>query len=196
MFSADIRVEDLATPKLRALLDSVAPAQRRVLLGRLGKELEVQLKAHFAQRDKEPNKAGFPRSHFWNREVRQKTALRSFSADQATVGIASRPFRQRLRGGTIRPGPGKRFLAIPMRAEAYGVNPSARTIPDIFVVRSKILGKAWLAREEGGALRFYWRLVPSVHQEKDPRALPPIEDLRAALERRGESEIRRVIEQG
>jgi hypothetical protein len=67
---------DLATPKLRAMLAALAPAQRRAMLARLGKELEVRLKRHFLARDQEGNARGWPRSHWWAREVRDKTALR------------------------------------------------------------------------------------------------------------------------
>lgn len=187
---------DLATPKLRSILQQLQPPQRKELLRRLGQELEVRLKKHFAQREQDsPNKQGFPRSHFWNRVVRDATALRDVSDNRATVGIASREFAHKITGGTIKPGPGRRFLALPMRAEAYGVLPRDNTIPGLFPIRSKILGKAWLATREGGALRFYFRLVPSVHQAADPRALPPIAELQRALEATADKEVQRIIEQ-
>lgn len=191
----NLAYQDLATPKLRGILAQLAPAQRRSLLLRLGKELEVQLKAHFFRREQEGNKRGWPRSHFWAREVRAKTALREVTADKAVVGIASAQFRFKLTGGTIRPGPGRRALALPLRPEVYGVLPRANTIPGLFVLRSKGLGKAWLAAREGGALRFYWRLLPSVHQAPDPRALPPVAELQSALEARADAEVARIVEQ-
>ena len=130
-----VTITDLATPKLKAILAALQPAQRQAMLQRLGEELERQLKAHFLQREANtPNKQGFPRSHFWAK-VSDKTALREVTANRAVVGIASAPFRQKLRGGTIRPGPGKRLLAIPTRAAAYGTRPSANTIPGIFLMR-------------------------------------------------------------
>jgi hypothetical protein len=187
--------QDLATPKLKAILAQLAPPQRRALLGRLGKELERQIKAHFVRRDQEGNRSGFPRTHFWAREGAAKTALRAYTADSATVGIASPAIAHKLTGGTIRPGPGRRFLALPVRPAAAGVLPRAGTIPGLFVVRSRILGQAWLATREGGALRFYWRLVPSVHQDADPATLPPVAQLQAALEARAEQEIARILQQ-
>jgi hypothetical protein len=195
MISAEYR--DLATPRLKQILADLSPAQRRLMLGRLGKALEGQLKAHFRAREQEGNKRGWPSRHFWAREGADKTALRSVTADQAVVGIDSVKFAHKVTGGTIVPGPGKRFLAIPMRPEAAaeGVRPSGDTFPGLFVVRSKILGKAWLATREGGALRFYWRLVPSVHQDPDPRALPPAAQLRSALEKRAELEVNRIVQQ-
>lgn len=189
----NLEYRDLATPRVKQILRGLEPAQRKSMLTRLGKELEVQLKKHFAARDQEGNKQGFPRQHWWAREVRAKTAFRGATADQATVGIDSRQFAHKITGGTIRPGPGRRFLALPMRAEAYGVLPRAGTIAGIFPIRSKLFGKAYLAANEGGALRFYWRLVPSVHQNADSRALPPAAELRRVLEQRAEREIQRIV---
>lgn len=186
---------DLATPRLQALLGGLAPEQRRPMMARLGKALEAELKTHFLGREQEGNKQGWPRTHWWAREVRAKTALRTWTGEEAVVGVASRQFAFRVRGGTIRPGPGKRFLALPLRAEAYGVLPRSGIIAGLFPIRSKITGKAWLAVKEGGALRFYYRLVPSVTQRADARALPPIAQLRAALEERAQREVARIVAQ-
>ncbi len=187
-----VTVVDLATPRIREILEALAPAQRRSMLARLGKELERQLKAHFLQRDQNtPNKQGWPRSHFWAREVRDKTALREVTSERAVVGIDSAPFRFKVRGGTIRPGPGRRLLAIPKRPEVYGVLPRAHTIPGIFF---KICGgRMYLAARDGQALRIYWRLVPYVIQPADQDALPRTELLQAALEKRAEDELVRIF---
>jgi len=192
MLTARIITQDLASPKLRAMLAELAPAARQAMLNRLGKALENQLKAHFVMRDAEGNKQGFPSQHFWSREVRDKTALREVTPDRATVGIDSAPFRQKVFGGVIRPGPGKKFLALPTRAEAYGVLPRANTIPGLFAVRVKSTGKAYLATRDGKALRVYWRLVTSVNQAPDPKALPPRAQLQAALDAIAEREIVRI----
>lgn len=189
--------QDLATPKLRAILGQLSPTQRRALLGRLGKELERQLKAHFTKRDREGNDKGWPRQHFWAREVRAKTALRDYDANKASVGIDSPALRFKINGGTIKPGPGRRYLALPMREEAYGVLPRSGTIPGLVFVREKS-GKAYLGTPDPSDrrfMRFYWRLVPSVHQDADPRALPPVADLQAALEKRADQEFQRIIAQ-
>jgi hypothetical protein len=192
--SLSILIKDLATPRVKEILRLLTPAQRRAMLARLGKGLAVDLKAHFAQRETDsPNKQNFPRQHWWAREVRAKTALRSVTDDTAVVGVASPQFAFRVRGGTIKPGPGKRFLAIPTRPEVYGVRPSAKTIPGLFFARSG--NRAWLATREGKALRVYWRLVRSVTQAADPRALPPIADLQAALEARAQQELARILKQ-
>lgn len=194
MLTPQFQIQNLATPKLQTILAALQPAQRKAMLQRLGKELEKQLKAHFLQRENDsPNKKGFPRSHFWNREVRDKTALREVTADRAVVGIDSPEFRFKLTGGTIRPGPGRKNLAIPLRGEVYGVLPRANTIPGIFLVHTG--GRLYLAARDGSALRVYWKLVPFVTQVADPRALPPTEKLQAALEARADQEIQRILQQ-
>jgi len=195
MISPEIKVIDLATPRLKAILRALSPAQRQAMMQRLGKELEKQLKAHFLKREGEGNKHGWPEQHFWNHEVRGKTALREATADRAVVGIDSAPFRFKVNGGTIRPGPGRRLLAIPMRAEAYGVLPRAGTIPGLFF-KKMAGGKMYLAAKDGTALRVYWRLVPQVTQPPDLRALPPAEQLQAALEAKANEEVGRIIQQG
>jgi len=187
--------QDLATPRLKAILSGLTPEQRRAMLARLAKELERQLKAHFLQREQDsPNKQGFPRSHFWIREVRNKTAVREVTSTKATVGIDSPQFRMKLDGGTIRPGPGRKLLSIPLRAEAYGVYPRAGTIPGLFFKKMSG-GRMYLAARDGQALRVYWRLVPYVTIPADPRALPPAEKLKAALEKRMDQELGRILQQ-
>lgn len=186
---------DLATPKLKAILAGLQPAQRKAMLTRLGKEMERQLKAHFLQREQDsPNKQGFPRTHFWAREVRANTALRDVTSDTATVGVASRPFALKLTGGTIRPGPGRKLLSIPLRAEAYGIYPRSGLIPGLFF-KKMTGGKMYLAARDGQALRVYWRLVPFVTIPADPRALPPAAELRSALEARAVKEVERIVKQ-
>jgi hypothetical protein len=195
MFTPVIQIRDLATPKLKRMVQALSATQRQALMQRLGKELEKQLKAHFAKRDAEGNKQGFPPQGFWNKEARDKTQLRSATADRAVVGIDSAKFRFKVTGGTIRPGPGRRLLAIPLRAEVYGKMPRGNYIPGLFFKKMSG-GRMYLAAKDGQALRVYWRLVPSVTQPPDPRALPPVDQLRAALEARAEQEVGRILNQG
>lgn len=191
------KITDLATPRLKAILAALAPAQRKAMLQRLGKELERQLKAHFLQRENDsPNKRGFPRSHFWIREVRGKTALRSVTADLAIVGIDSPAFASKLKRTTITARPGG-ALAIPVRAEVYGKLARTDPVPGLFPIAAR--GRAWLASTiaegPGGPLRVYYRLLRSVTIEADTRALPPVGQLQAALEARAELEIKRILQQ-
>ena len=188
-----ITVQDLVTPHLRSLLAGLSPEQRRALLGRLGQQLANDLKAHFAARESEGNQRGWPSSHFWAREVREQTALREYDESSATVGIASAKFAHKVTGGTIRPGPGRKALAIPLRPEVAGKLPRSNPIPGLFLVKRG--PRAWLAAREGKALRIYWALVPSVTQQPDARALPPREQLQRSLEERAQKELGRILQQ-
>jgi len=145
-----------------------------------GKALERALRKHFADRDNDTTTArarkGWPKQHFWRR-IRDNTNLAAVTGDTATVRIASREFRQKRFGGTIRPGPGKRALAIPLTAETYGKRASSNPIAGgLFVWKSPRTGKAFLAGNTpaaDGSLKLYYRLIRSVRQQPDPKALPP-----------------------
>lgn len=174
--------------KAGALLDAVdrvAGPRRRALMEVLGKTHERTSQDHFQAKNNRPNKRGWPKQNFWA-SVRSSTSFRSASENTATIAVGEPGFRSHLFGATIRPRSGRRFLAIPMRAAAYGIMPSSGIIPDLFFIRSRAANGGFLARREGGALRVYYRLLASVTIPRDPTALPPeqtsIENLtRAAL---------------
>lgn len=168
----------------------------RELHEELGNEYARILVEHFRAKNATPNARGFPRSNFWN-GVAGATAFDSADERSATVKVTDpygRPLLQRYFGGDIRPGPGRKALAIPMRPEAAGVLPRSGTIPDLFVLRSKSSGRAFLARREHGALRLYFLLVPFVKQAPDPTALPPESDRQAALTAHAETFLRLKFE--
>jgi hypothetical protein len=164
-----INIRDSASPVLK---DIAAQLPSRPLMAAMGKGLEKVLRNHFLWRERNtPNKYGWPRQHWWNREVARNTAFAGATADTASVNIASMPFRARLYGAVIRPVE-KKALAIPMRAEAYGIEPGSGLIPNLFIWRSKNTLKAYLARREGTSVRLYYRLVKSATLKPDPQALP------------------------
>lgn len=179
-------LRDTATPALKRMIaDSGRP-----LLAALGKRLEVDLRQYFKLRGQKPNKRGWPTQHFWDRRIRNSTALSSVTDTAATVTIADPAFAAHYFGGVIRPKE-KQFLAIPLRAEAYGIRPGSGLIAGLFLVRRK---KAlYLAlRESGeGALRLYYILVKRVTLPRDPEALPAQSQIDASLERQAESFYRR-----
>lgn len=186
MLNIRTEIRDEATPLLRRLHAQLAPGKRKPLMATAGKALERALREHFKALDADPNTArarkGWPKQNFWKRRVADNTRLERVTNHSATVAIASREFLMKVYGGTIRPGPGKRALAIPLRAEVYGRRPSANPVPGLFVYRSRS-GKAFLARAEDDAeLVLYYRLVARVTQKRDPRALPPSKDVRKAID--------------
>jgi hypothetical protein len=175
-----IHINDAATPGLERLLGRVE--RRRPLLAVLGRQLEASLRQHFLLREGEPNKRGWPKQHFWSR-IRRATALSSVTATTATVTVTDPALAQKIHGGTIRPRPGRKFLALPLRAEAAGRMPGS----GLFFMRTR-RGKGLLVAAgragRGGpreSVRPYYLLVPGVTQRADPRALPPQAALHAEL---------------
>ena len=168
----------------------------RELHEELGNEYARLLVEHFRAKNAKPNARGFPRSNFWN-GVAGATAFDSADEKGATVKVSDpygRPMLHRYFGGVIRPGAGRKALALPVRPEAAGVLPRSGAIPDLFVLRSKSSGRAFLARRELGALRLYFRLVPFVKQAADPTALPPESVTQDALTAHAETFLRLKLE--
>jgi hypothetical protein len=154
----------------------------RPLLAKLGKSMEVRLRAHFAERDTEGNKHGWPSRHFWNRQVRQNTALTEVTDETATVSIASPPFGLKLFGGTIKPKRGK-WLTIPLTAEAYTKGSPREWDP---ADRQRLFrpGKARILAVKDGKDKGFvpmFALAASVTQDADPRALPPWDEVTEKL---------------
>lgn len=178
----NLTIEDHATPALRALMTGLA--NRKRLMDRMGKAMEVELRAHFSRRDSEGNKHGWPSKHFWHKTVRKATAFTGATNDEATVTIASREFAQKLYGGTIR-AQGGRYLAIPLTAKAYAIGRpalwpggkggslrlvkgqhNAVLVENLYsTLRKKDRGQIF-----GGEAQYV--LKKSVTQAPDPRALP------------------------
>lgn len=192
----EYKVSDGASPTIAALIASLE--QRKPLHAAMGKRVEVEYRDHFAARDSEGNKQGWPSQHFWAR-IRTATAYRSADEAGAIVGIADPALAQKIHGGTITPKEGK-YLTIPAIAEAYGH--SARSF-DFLQFRRFKSGAAALVESDRTFLKFgrkrkdgsrklsdegrsqrgrvwYW-LARSVTQKADARALPDEEKMTAAL---------------
>ncbi|MEI6655352.1 MAG: hypothetical protein WCP45_11330, partial [Verrucomicrobiota bacterium] len=90
---------------------------RRALNAALAARLEADLHTHFRARNTEPNKMGASKTHYWQ-DISNATAVTSITASGAVVSIADVRFRIQLFGGTIKPTGGRKFLTIPLIAEA------------------------------------------------------------------------------
>ena len=197
------RSEDFVTPELKAR--AAALTDRRSLMAALGKRLEVELRAWFRSRNAEPNKQGWPSQNFWDR-IRNATALTEFDNVHATVAVADPAFNQKVYGGTIHAKKGK-ALAIPAVPEAAGVSPL--TMNNLRLVVFKDSNRAALVSniatnitiQRNGKIKarsstisrvIYW-LVKSVTQSADPRALPPMPELFAALNAEATSWFKRNL---
>lgn len=157
--------------ELRKLVAVVDGPRRPALMEVLGKTHEQTLQGHFLRKNRKPNKRGWKKQNFWAR-IRRATSFAGATADRATIAISDPAFGTHLEGATIRPRRTK-YLAIPMREEAYGVRPSSGLIPDLFFAQNK-KGTKFLARKgAGGELEVFYFLTRRVTIPRDPTALPP-----------------------
>ncbi len=107
------------------------------------------------------------------------------SAMAAEVTIDSKELAHLIRGGTVRPTPPRKALAIPLTEEARAAgNPGNKRIPDVF--RPK--GTRILARKgPDGALQALWALASQVthraHPEYEPGAAALSGGVKAAIDR-------------
>jgi hypothetical protein len=207
MLNITLKTTDTATRSLEALRLGLAGSGRKQLMGILGKTGEVVLRKHFAQRESEPNKRGWPKQHFWSR-IRRVTAYdpSRTTEESATVVVSEPAFGMKVHGGTIRPKTAK-ALAIPLQALAYGDQPKSGRIPGLklIVLRGQAYlgtdGDATLSKSQGNIkrvknskLRLYYILKKSVTQKPDARALPDQMVLAAALTGAAEGYVRRLAE--
>jgi hypothetical protein len=169
-----LTIQDDTTPKLQKLISKIR--QRQPLMLRLGKVLQVELRAHFRAKDATPNARGWPRKHFW-RHVRESTSQPTADNDQAIVTITHPGFAHKVEGGEVYPSEA-RYLAIPLTAEASKAGyPRDKAIPGVF--RPK--GHDVLGISKDGHFISLWALKRHVTHREDPTALPPTATLAAKL---------------
>jgi hypothetical protein len=178
MASIRIDIDERANDELDA--DIARLSDRRPLVAAIGKRAEVELHAHFRERESEPNERGWPKQHFWARILRG-TALASVTESEATVLISDPAIFQKIHGGTIKPRE-TQFLAIPQVPEAVGRSPLV-AIPRSSSSTSKkdrppSKAKAIPLMKDG--VIWYW-LVREATQQPDPRALPDEEKFADAI---------------
>lgn len=174
--SLEIRIDatDAATPALAAIAASLT--RRKPLHSALGKRAEVKLRRHYAKREAEPNKRGWPKQHFWGR-IRKASAFVSADERDAIAGISDPAIAQKIHGGKITPKEGK-YLTIPAIAAAYGRSP--RVVEGLTPMVRYLGGRRRAVALQREGTVWYW-LVTSVTQRRDPRALPADTTMRNAL---------------
>ena len=170
-------------------------AQARNPVGMLkasGRELANQLISWFRAKDRSSaNKLSTRRSHFWLAVSRTVGNPVQSSYNTISVTVADPRIAQKVFGGEIR-AKLKGALTIPVEERAY--DRTAETFEEETGLKLRLIktGKgdfqnAVLAVEENGGLTVEYLLTPSVDQEADPTALPPMSDLEAAILSRAQS---------
>lgn len=185
---------------------------RHALNEALALRLTEELKEHFQRRNSEPNKMGADKTNFWS-DMAAATQVATITDSGATVAVGDMRLRVHVFGGVIRPTGGRKFLTIPLIAAARGLRVSAYEqetghklfrLPGTRVLAersgegdpSNMAGGKVTIRGKGGTyrkltirgrsqIRVVYALATQATIHKDPRALPPIETLIAALTESG-----------
>lgn len=191
MLRLNIKLDSIATQeelaRVGARLQDLTPLHEK-----LGARLELELKAHFARRNSEPNKQGWFKSNWWA-GVATATSMTAATAKGATVAIAhDEGFAYHLRGGTIRARE-RSAMTIPkvesakgLRVKEWEEKNSGRYESSgdegrvIFRPRgTRVLAAKPRGQKEG--FEVIYVLAKSVEIPKDPEALPAEGELQSKL---------------
>lgn len=210
MIGLTINVRDGATPAVREVIEGLAPARVNAVVGRAG--VNVTREHLFRLNGERANALGGKRTNFYAQAARSVNY--TVNDRGPLVGVNHVGIRQRLFGGTIVPKGGKKYLTIPMRAEAYGRR--AREFDNLRFAMVPGFGPALVeadatrlrqarskrggvsttrfksAGEMGGLVMF--RLVRKVTQRPDPTVMPSVETYQAAVVDAGRSYMERLAE--
>lgn len=208
-----ITIRDQASSALQRLAASLSAGPRRTLMAAVGGRVRRRLQRHFRAREMsgESKRArkGWRSKHFWA-GVERATAVTQISSNSVTVSIASPALSQKIHGGTITPKRG-RYLAIPLRAEAYAKGSprewdlqATRSENRLVAIRSRRgslflaqVGDGYQAGALGGrGIRAQYLLVRSVTQRPDPAAMPSDAALIAEVDAAAEDYITQRIARG
>lgn len=177
---------NLPEPQMLPILAAAAQAVMR------------EVRKNFLRREGEPNRMGWAKKHFWKREGFDKTTVALVTDEVAVVQVASVKIAHKLLGGTIRPGPGRKALAIPLTEEAYAAgSPRLKVINGLFHPKGTNFLATMNFGRDGAAdeLVLQYMLVKQVTQAPDPRTLPDAETLGAAAGKAAGAALRRQLAQ-
>ena len=154
----------------------------------VGAQLKTSLRKHFLKKDKTDasalGTAAGRRTHFWN-QVRDSVSNATIlnGGAQVRVSITDPRMAQKYYGGRIS-AKAAGALTLPLIPDAYARRAStyeAETGLKLFILKPADSGKAFLAAKENGGITLVYLLTKSVHQDKDPTALPDMGVLRGEL---------------
>lgn len=164
------------------------------------------LQNHFSERDKQGNKLGGRRSHFWA-TMRNETAALPASDQSVDVQIADDRFAQKLYGGKLRaktPWKHSGFLLLTIPVHPAAHNTRAKELKagglKLTFVGSAAGGilahfpphRGILSAAEAEGITYYV-CVPEVTQQADPRALPEGDVMEEAAIRGAEDYLRAEV---
>ena len=137
------------------------------------------LKKHFRAKASVLNKRGWKSQGFWG-QVRS-SVQESFDGAAGSVVVNDPRFLQKLYGGVIKAKRGS-AIAIPLKAEFYGVSPSSFDKDRFFFLKSKKGKNVGILAEkkDDGSIKLCYVLRRQVSQGADKTALPPLSELENA----------------
>jgi len=171
MPSLSIKITDTAKPQLAAIADGLK--NKRPMLIMVGNRVRNLIRDHLIQRSLQVrNKLGAPTSGFWAKQARNVSNQKpEVAGDTVAISLEGPGMARAFGPLTIRPKPPKKFLTIPLIAQAY--NKRAYRIADLFAVVSRTTGKGVLLRRGKNGVAVPWyALVKQVHQTQDRSILP------------------------
>lgn len=193
MMTLNIARFENTSVRLNALVQTARRPE--ALMREVGRRGANVLKAHFRSRDRQPNRLGGKRTHFW-RQVADSVNNPTVQGAQAVISITQPGIAQKVFGGRITPK-NTRALTIPVDPLAYGRAASVfekQTGIKLFLLRKKQGGLSrLLAGEDAGGIKVFYVLASSVNQSPDPDALPARAAFLAALEDQAQKHINRQI---
>lgn len=191
--SVSLTVEkDTATPEMEFIRANVTPHR---LAAEIGPRMSRLVQRNFLAKEREGNKNKWPSTHFYARAAQATNWQEGFGF--VIVSVNQIGIRQRLEGGDINPGSGKKYLTIPAVADAYGKrarefsnlqfafapNPdNPGTVRPALVEAQATNIKIGKIKKDGsrsitptststGRVAIFW-LLGSVSQKPDPTVLP------------------------
>ena len=180
------------TPLANRLKDMEKPVLEASARG-----ISVMLVKHFRERNKTPNKKGFPRSNYWSAAADSVTTTPD-DGTASVVTIAKEGVRLHWKGGEVKPVKGKN-LAIPADASVAGIWPSEYAGAGgskTFLAWPKGKRYGFIAESGAKPLHVLWWLKESTHHEPEPSVIPAETDMKDAALRAARSALRAAIRMG
>lgn len=170
---AVLRIGLFGVHELGRILQAVGKAPgSRGLKAVVGESVKGEFKDHLYAKDRQPNKLGGNRTHYWRQagdSVVARNTAKGVSVAATQIGI-----RLKATGGTITPKKAK-ALTIPLHPAAYGKR--AREFDDLFIINTKDDGgntTGFLARNKGtNSFDVYYALRKKATIKADPDIFPP-----------------------
>ena len=156
MFTISLQTKDGVSGNLQKLITGLS-ANQGVLMGKISKEIAVRLQKKFRSNGGE---------RWWSAAA--NSIYKSHTATTASVAVKQTGVALQRYGGTVLPKRAKR-LAIPLQRQFKGVNPREISGKKLFALGARrALGKAYLAYNDGGAIRVAYLLTPKAVVKPHP----------------------------